>query len=75
MRRVRRVLGLPHGLGLQAGRFYQGNTFDDSPDVVHAIAANYSEDDKKMGWWGRYGVWVLGGLFVLGGVMTVLGEE
>ena len=54
---------------------YQGNSFDDSPDVVNAIAASYTEDDRQMSWWGRYGVWVLAGLVMLGGAMAVLGEE
>jgi hypothetical protein len=45
---------------------YKDNTFDDGPDLVQAIAAEYAEDDKQMGWWGRHGRWLFAGLFIVG---------
>ena len=33
---------------------------------MQAIAAEYAEDDKQMGWWGQHGRWLFAGLFIVG---------
>ena len=48
---------------------YRDDTYDDSPEVVSAVSAAYSEDDRDMGLWGKHGRWIFAGLF-LGGLFV-----
>ena len=54
---------------------YDGNTFDDSPELVADVTSVYSEDDMQMGWWGKNGRWLLGGLIAVGMVMGAQGDD
>ncbi len=54
---------------------YQGDTYDDSPEVVEAISATYSESDKQMGLWGKHGRWLLAGLVVIGAMVGAGDDE
>ncbi len=54
---------------------FKDDTYDDSPEVVQAVAAAYSEDDKPMGLWGEHGRWLLAGLIVVGAFVGAGAED
>ena len=53
---------------------YKGDAFNDSPEVVEAIGAAYTPDDRTIdGFWAANGRWFFGGALAIVLVLLILG--
>lgn len=53
---------------------FQGDTYDNSPEVAKAVSAKYTTADIQMGAWQKHGRWAFAGLIVLGVAGGIIGK-
>lgn len=53
---------------------FQGDTYDNSPEVAKAVAAKYQPGDVQMGAWQKHGRWAFAALILFGIIGGIVGK-